>query len=114
MIVEEAQFRKTARTGQLTQAGQAEDVLGDHRAAEQHPDVDAELGHHRGQRGAQRVPVGDPPFADPLGPCRADVVLAQDVQHAGPGQPGISGGRGQGHRDPRQDQVLGPARRAGE
>ena len=52
--------------GQLAEAGQAEYVLCYDGPAEQHPDVDAELGHHRDEGGPQRVLVGDPPLADPL------------------------------------------------
>ncbi len=46
--------------GQLAEAGQAEYVLCYDGPAEQYPDVDAELGHHRDEGGPQRVPIGDP------------------------------------------------------
>ncbi|MBO0770915.1 MAG: EamA family transporter [Actinobacteria bacterium] len=47
--------------GQRPQARQAEDVLGDHHAAEDDPQVDAGLGDDRGQRAAQRVYDQYPP-----------------------------------------------------
>src|SRR5665647_57784 len=52
----------------LAEARQAEDRLGDHCAAKQCAEVDAELCHHRGQRTAQTVPCDDTTLRYPLGP----------------------------------------------
>ncbi len=46
-----------ASIGGLAQPGQAEHGLGDHDAAEELAQVDAELGHDRGERAAQPVPA---------------------------------------------------------
>ena len=77
----------------LAEAGQAEHGLGDDDAADEGPHVDAELGDDRGHARAQRVPDDDPALADALGPRGADVVLAEHVEHRGPGEPGVGGGR---------------------
>ena len=60
----------------LAQTGQREEVLDDHRAAEQGDELDAEHGHDRHAGEPQRVHVADPPLRCPHGPQRADVLLA--------------------------------------
>src|SRR5207253_11267264 len=47
-----------------------------------------EDGPHRDRSLAERVPDDDDPAGQALRPCGANVSLAEDLEHAGPGQPG--------------------------
>ena len=82
-----------------------EDGLGDHGAAEQAADVEGDDGGERDERVAEGVPHDDRPLGEALGPGRADVVLVQHLEHAGPGVPGVAGQRDQDQRQRRQQQV---------
>ena len=101
---------RTASTASLPEPGQPERGLGEHRAAEQQAEVEAEDGEDRRQRAAQAVLDHDRALAQALRPGRADVVLVHGLQHARAGEPGVLGGEEQRERDPRQDQVVGPLR----
>src|SRR5437879_408540 len=69
------------------EAGQAEDGLDDHGAAEDLRDLDAEHGQHRDEGVLQAVLEHDGPLAQPLGPRGADVVLTQHLEQHSPRQP---------------------------
>ena len=96
----------------VAEAGQAVDVLGDHRATEQRTDVDPELRHdwraHRHVAQWRKViRDSESPFAR-----RADVVLPEDVEHRGTGEAGVGGRRDQGERQPGKHQAAEPFEQA--
>src|SRR6266540_1833873 len=65
-------------------AGPAEDVLDDERAAEQGSELQADERRDRDERVLQRVPQDDGALAEPLRARRAQVLLAEDLEHARP------------------------------
>src|SRR5262249_35758997 len=73
---------------ELPHAGPGEDGLRDHRAAEQRPDLEPDDGEHGDGGVAQGVPKDHGALGQALRSPGADVVAAQDLQHAGPRQAG--------------------------
>ena len=65
--------------------------------------LDADDRDDADQRRLEGVAVDDAALGQPLGARRADVVLAQHLQHGGAGQPGDDAGRHRGKRDRRQE-----------
>ncbi len=65
----------------LAEAGDGEDLLGQHGAREQPPELDGPQRDDRDQRVAQRVLEHHQPLGHALGPRRAHVVGAEDLQH---------------------------------
>src|SRR5947208_197088 len=61
-------------------AGQVEDGLGHHEAADEEGELDADDGDHGQDRVLEGVAPDDHALRLPLGPCGADVVLAHDVE----------------------------------
>src|SRR3990172_6796686 len=61
--------------------GQIEDGLGDHEAAEQERQLDADHGDDGQHRVLEGVPPDDDTLGLPLGPGGADIVLAQHLEH---------------------------------
>ena len=80
-----------------------EDALGEDRAGQQDPELDAEDGHHRHQRRAQGVLVDDRALRQALGPRGADVVLTQGLHHRAAGVPRVRGAAEDAQRDPGQE-----------
>ena len=104
----------------LAQAGDAKDVLDD-----QHADQDADHGgaqdaDHRHQGIAQGVPERHDPLAQALGAGGTDVVLLDDLEHAGAGDAGDLPGGVEPDRQGRQPELTdgavgaGPHRRVGD
>src|SRR3989441_2702508 len=91
---------------QAADARPGEDRLGDDRAAEQRAKLDPDDGHDRDRGVLERVLPNDRRTAHAFGPRRADVVLAQHLEHARPRQPRDAGGREEPEGDRRQDEVL--------
>ena len=63
--------------------GNAEDLLGDDRAAEDRRHLQRDQRHHRDQRVAHDVLDDDDALAEALGARRGHVVEADDVEHRG-------------------------------
>ena len=97
-----------AWTDDLAEAAEAEDRLHHDDAAEQLADVHAQLRDDRREGGADAVPEDHPPLGQPLGPGRADVVLAERLEQLAAGQPGVDGRLDGREGDPGQDHVPGP------
>uniref|UniRef100_A0A1I8AW89 ATP synthase beta subunit n=1 Tax=Steinernema glaseri TaxID=37863 RepID=A0A1I8AW89_9BILA len=81
------------------------DGFGKHRATEQRADLQADHRKHRDQRVAQAVHEHHPCRRQALGPCGADVVLAQHFEHRGAGHACDHRQRDGAEHDGRQDQV---------
>ena len=101
--------------GHEAEAVDVEDALGDHRAADEQRDVEAEHGHDRRQARAQAVAEDHAALGEALGAGRAYEVLAEGVEQAAADHAGVGRRVEQGEHDPGQDQVRGPLpRRVGE
>src|SRR5439155_593379 len=75
----------------LTESRDAEYVLDHHRARDDAGDEWAQDADHRYQGVAQRVAKDHDSRLQPLSPCRADIVLADHLQHAGARKSGDDG-----------------------
>ena len=67
--------------------GEAEHLLGDHRAAEERRDQPGEAGDERDHRVAESVLIDDLPFVQPLCAGRADIIGVEDFEHIRPRHP---------------------------
>jgi hypothetical protein len=83
-----------------------EDGLGQDRARQQEPGLEADDGDHRQERVAEDVASVDDARRDALGPRRPHVVLVLHVEDRRPGDARDHGQRDRAERDGRQDQVL--------
>ena len=63
------------------EAVEVEHLLGDDEAADEERELERDHREHRQHRVLQRVPRQHQPLHQPLGPRRADVVLAQHLEH---------------------------------
>ena len=88
--------------------GQAEHGLGDDRAADEQREGEAEHGEHRDQGVAQGVVQDHARLRGALGARRADVVLAQHVEHARAREAQDQRGVDDAEHDRRQHQVMEP------
>ena len=79
--------------------GQGEDLLDNHRPAEQVSDLNADRGEHRDERILEGVPVQHAPLAQPLATGGADVVLAEYLEQARAEHPRQVGRQGQPEGD---------------
>src|SRR5215475_426179 len=86
-------------------ARQAEDRLENHHSAEDLRDLRAEHGDDRDEGVLEAVLEDDPALAHPLGPGRAHVVLAEDLQELGPGQAHHGGRGGDAEDEGRNDEL---------
>ena len=74
-----------ASTAYLPSPARLNARLGEHRAADQQAEVQAEDREHRRERAAQAVLDHHPALSEALGPRGADVVLVHRLEHARPG-----------------------------
>jgi hypothetical protein len=88
--------------GDLAQAGDGEDILDDHRAAEQADELQAQDGQGRAGRVAQHVLADHPGLRQAAAAQRPDVILAQRVDHRAADLRGHAGDAAQGQGDHRQ------------
>ena len=86
--------------------GEGEHRLGQHRAREQQPDLEADDRRHRQQRVPQDVAAVDGARRQSLRARRAHVVLVLHVEHGGAGDARDDRERDRAERDRGQDQVL--------
>src|SRR5437867_8241783 len=86
-------------------AGQAEDRLEDHGAAEDLRDLDAEAGDDGDEGVLQAVLEHHAALADSLRPRGTDVVLAQDVEQHRAGEAHDRGGRSEAEDRGREDEL---------
>ena len=91
-------------------AGQAEDLLDDHGAAEDLRDLEAEHGDHGDHRVLEAVLEHHHALAQPLGPGGAHVVLAQHLEEHGAGEAHDGGGGGDAEDEGGQEELgeVGP------
>ena len=68
------------------------------------PEIQRHDGDHRNEGVAERVDDDDAPFAQSLGARRADVVLAQGLDHGGAHVAGVTADAGDGQAGHRQDE----------
>src|SRR5689334_4217472 len=90
----------------LPDAGEGEHGLGQDRTREQQAQLQADRGDHRQHRVAQHVPPPDHRRGQALGLGRAHVVLVDDVEHGGPGDPDDDRQRDRAEGDRGQDEVF--------
>src|SRR6476620_1488051 len=93
---------------EVPDTGQAEDRFGHDRAADQQCERETEYGDHRYQRIAQRVVEDDVAFGQSFGTRGADVILAEDVEHAGPREAQDQRRVDHAEHDRRQHQMMQP------
>ena len=91
---------------------QVEDVLHDHRAADQDRQLQADQGHHRDEGIFEGVSDNHDLLPEPLGPGRPDVVLPEHLQHRGARHPHGGGRHGcpqnqAGDEEPPRDSPAG-------
>src|SRR3954471_6911857 len=85
-------------------ARDVEDGLGEDRAAEQHPDVDAGRGHERRDRAADAVAQHHAPLPQPLRAGGADVVLRHRLDQVAAQEPRVDRRERRGEHEPGQEQ----------
>ena len=90
----------------MADARPGEDGLGQHRPGHQAGNREADHGHDRQQRVAQRMHPDDPARREPLGAGGAHVILVQDLEHRGAGHAGDDGERHGAEHDRRQDEMA--------
>src|SRR5881296_1610603 len=74
-------------------------------ARQQKPRLQPEDGRHRHQNVSKCMLADHRPVGEPLRTGRADVILADHIEHAGPGEPGDDAQRHQGQRGRREDEM---------
>src|SRR6185312_15588289 len=90
---------------QFPDARAGEDVLGKDGAREQAADGEREQGDGRQNRDAQGIAGDDPPFSQPEGARRADVVFAHDFEHGSADDAGEVADPSETHGKARHDQM---------
>src|ERR1700694_1179842 len=98
-----------ARDELLAEPWYAKKELDHHRTGDDPSDQRAQDGGNRDEGIPQRMAKDHDPSAEALGPGGPHVVLPDHLEHAGPGQPGDDGGRGQGGRNRRDRDLFGVA-----
>ena len=76
---------------QLAETWPGKDRFRQHRSGKEVGNLGAQNGHHGNEGVAEGVTPYHHALGKPFGPGRADVVLAQYLQHTGPGEPGKKG-----------------------
>ncbi len=93
---------------EAAEPGNGEYALGDHGAADQERDADADDRHDRHRGILERMHEQDAALADALGARGADVVLLQHLEHRRAGDAGDQRDVDAAERDRGQDQVFEP------
>ena len=95
---------------QQAEARPGENLLDDHRAAENLRDLQTRDRHHRDERVPQAVAIEDGAIGEPLRPRARHVILAHHLEHRRAHEAGEVGDGRQREDDHRHDEILDPRR----